>query len=82
MNHLYCCSTPHAHWPSNNVKTRSQTAGWKTVIQIAANKSSINDDVLTVRRLDELSVLTQYLFHNISSNRRSRDDLKYDTSSA
>jgi len=40
------------------------------------------DSALTVRRLDELSVLTQYLFHNISSNLLSSEDLKYDTSNA
>jgi len=38
-------------------------------------------NAFTVRRLEELSVLTQYLFHSISNNLRSRDDLKYDTSS-
>jgi len=33
-----------------------------------------------VSRLDEESVLTQYLFHNISRSFLSNDDLKYDTS--
>lgn len=36
----------------------------------------------TVRRLEELKVLTQYLFHRSSRSFLSRDDLKYMTSSA
>ena len=35
---------------------------------------------LTVRRLDEDNVFTQYLFHNISRSFLSNDDLKYETS--
>lgn len=35
---------------------------------------------LTVSRLDEESVLTQYLFHSISRSFLSNDDLKYETS--
>lgn len=36
----------------------------------------------TVRRLEELKVLTQYLFHRSSRSFLSRDDLKYITSRA
>ena len=36
--------------------------------------------LLTVSKLDDERVLTQYLFHNMSSSFLSSADLKYDTS--
>ena len=42
-------------------------------------RTSIN--ILTVIRLEELSVFTQYLFHRDSKSFLSREDLKYDISS-
>jgi len=62
---------------TNNIKTQCQTVAPKFLL-ITQKRTN----ALTVRRLEELSVLTQYLFHSISNNLRSREDLKYETSSA
>jgi len=69
-------STYRSTWNAN-IKTQCQTVAPKFLL-ITQKRTN----ALTVRRLEELSVLTQYLFHSISNNLRSREDLKYETSSA
>ena len=72
-------------WPTQWIKYRP-IHNYFPVIWLAVLWHGIKRDLhvcdllLTVSRLEDESVFTQYLFHSISRSFLSNDDLKYETS--
>jgi len=62
---------------SIKIQNLCRIANWERRIVPRARN---NFKTITVSRLEELRVLTQYLFQSISNSFRSKDDLKYETS--